>query len=255
MVRVVRGYQLWSAIAACLAAAGVLCAQDSGANSPAALQDTAAKRTAEWNTLTTGLELRLARLLPCDARARTSIDEVIRASDARIMALTSYWNRISADSKTQVEAIRGLLTQEEGNAEYETQDRTGAQLDIEAASAQAAALGPSLRQLPALADPQKNLDALVQDYRTLAAQAQERETSGAQLLVDLRALLKASQERQSAIEEHMKAIGAEAQRWSGYYAARQARAQIECSITNPGAGPAPAAPRPASRPVPQGAKP
>jgi len=77
----------WVTIAACFAGAGSLCAQNAGANSLSALQDAAAKRTAEWNTLTTGLELRLARLLPCDPRVRTSVDEAGRAADARTVAL------------------------------------------------------------------------------------------------------------------------------------------------------------------------
>src|SRR5665213_2087594 len=101
MVRAVRRRLQWFAIAACLAAAVSLCAQDAGANSLPALQDAAAKRTAEWNTLTTGLELRLARLLPCDPRVRTSLEEVAKASDSRRVALTSYWNMVSIQSKAQ----------------------------------------------------------------------------------------------------------------------------------------------------------
>lgn len=260
MVRVVRRRHPWGAIAACLAAAGTLCAQDTNAKSLAALQDAAAKRTAEWNTLTTGLELRLARLLPCDPRVRTSVEEVSRASDVRTAALTSYWNVVSIQSKAQLEAVRGLLAREEGRAGDWLTDRTEAQQEVAVTSAQAAALGANLQQLPALAGPQKSLETIAQTNRTLQAQAQERETSGGQLLDDLRELLRASQARQSAIDEQIKSVSAEGQRWSGYYAARQARAQIECFIINPAAANAPPAARPVPppatvRPVPQGAKP
>jgi hypothetical protein len=90
-------------------------------------------------------------------------------------------------------------------------------------------------------------------YRTLEGQSQQRETSAGQLVDNLRELLKTSQARQTAIEDQMKAISTEGQRWSAYYATRQARAQIECSITNPAAArPLPAPPAP--RPVPQGKK-
>src|ERR1700687_2232983 len=99
----------WGVIAAALALAGALCAPDAPVNSPAALQENAAKRTTEWSTLATGLERRLARLLPCDPRVRTSIEEVSRASDARTVALTSYWTTASIQSKAQIEAIRSLL--------------------------------------------------------------------------------------------------------------------------------------------------
>src|SRR5580698_7574112 len=113
MVPAVRRRFPWIAVAACCAAAVRLCAQDAGANSLAALEDAAAKRTAEWSTLTIGLEPRLVRLLPCDPRVRTAVEEVGRASDNRTVALTSYWNMASMQSKAQVDAIRGLLAHEE----------------------------------------------------------------------------------------------------------------------------------------------
>jgi len=247
----------WVTIAACFAGAGSLCAQNAGANSLSALQDAAAKRTAEWNTLTTSLEVRLARLLPCDARVRTSLDEVARASDTRTVALTNYWNVVSIQSKAQVEAIRGLLAREEGRTEDWAKDKTEAQQELAATTAQAAALKVSLQQLLALANPQKSLESLAETTRTLAGQAQEREASGGLLVDDLRDLLKASQARQSAIDEQLKSVSAEGQRWSAYYAARQARAQIECVIINPAAATAPPAGRPAPpvvRPLPPGTK-
>jgi hypothetical protein len=255
------------AITAGFAAAGALSAQDTAANSLATLQENAAKRTTEWSTLATGLELRMARLLPCDARVRTSVEEVSRASDARTVALTTYWTMVSIKSKAQVEAIRGLLAQEEGRADDWAKDRTDAQTDVAVTNAQAASLGLSLRQLPALANPQKSLEAITQMYRVLEGQTQERETSVGQLSDDLRELSKASQARQSAIEDQIKAIGTEGLRWSGYYAARLERAQIECSIINPAAAavrPAPAPPAaglvpapapPVARPVPAPAPP
>src|SRR5579862_4783440 len=103
MVLVVRLSLRWGAITAGLAAAGALFAQDSTANSLATLQENAAKQTMEWSMLATNLELRVARLLPCDARVRTSVEEVSRASDARTVALTTYWTMVSIKSKTQVE--------------------------------------------------------------------------------------------------------------------------------------------------------
>ena len=199
----------------------------------------------EWNTLAGNLELRLARLLPCDPRVRTSVEEVNRASDARLVALTSYWSAVSITSKVQIAAIQGLLAQEEARAADWPKDRAEAQVDVTATTSQAASLGPGMRQLPALAVPQKNLEAIAQRYQVLEQQAQDRETSMSQLVQDLRDLLKGSQARQAALEDQLKAIATEGQRWSAYYAARQARAQIECSITNAGAAPAPARPPPA----------
>ena len=258
MVPAVRRSLPWFALAACCAAAGALHAQDAGANSLPALQDAAAKRTAEWNTLTLGLELRLARMLPCDPRVRTAVDEVGRAADTRTVALTSYWNMVSLQSKAQVEAIRGLLTLEQQRAEDWATDKTEAEQEVAATSAQAAALKASLQQVPALANPQKSLESLVESNQMLAAQAKERETNGGLLVDELRDLLKASQTRQSAIEGQLKSVSEEGQRWSAYYSARQARAQIECVIINPAAATAPPAARPAPptvRPLPPGTKP
>ena len=239
----------WSRIAVAFAAAGALFAQDSGANSPAALQDSAARRTVEWTTLESNLELRLARLLPCDARVRAAIEEVSRAADARTVARTSYWTSISLRSKAQVETIRGMLAEEEGRAGDWSKDLADAQVDVATTSAQAASLGPSIRQLPALAAPQKNLEAIAQIYRVIEAQSSERANGTGQLAGDLRELLKASQARQATIENQLKAAGAEGQLWSAYYAAREARAQIECSITSPAQAPPRAAP-PAPRKAP-----
>jgi hypothetical protein len=249
----------WLALVACFAAAAALRAQDAGANSLAALQDSAAKRTAEWSSLTTSLEPRLVRLLPCDPRVRTSVEEVAKASDNRTVALTSYWNMVSIQSKAQVEAIRGLLAREEERGEDWSNEKTETEQELAATRAQAAALKASTQPVPALASPQKNLEALAATDQELAAQAQERATYGGLLLADLRELLKEAQARQSAIDEQLKSVSAEGQRWSAYYAARQARAQIECFIINPAAATAPAArpvPPPATvRPLPPVTKP
>jgi hypothetical protein len=220
-------------MAVAFAAAGALSAQDSRTNSPTALQDSAAKRTAEWTTLEANLELRLARLLPCDARVRAAIDEVSRAADARTVARTSYWTTISLRSKAQVEAIRGLLTEEEGRAGDWSKDRADAQVDVATTTAQAASLGPGIRQLPALAAPQKSLEAIAQMYRVLEAQSEERANNMGQLVSDLRELLKAGEARQATIEDQLKTVGTDGQLWSAYYTARQARAEVECSITSP----------------------
>jgi chromosome segregation ATPase len=151
-------------------------------------------------------------------------------------------------SRGQVEAIRGLLASEEARGEEWTKDRTETGPEVAATNAQAAALKAGMQQLPALANPQKSLESLAQINNLLDSQAQERASDGGNLLDDLRDLLKASQARQSAIDDELKAVSEEGQRWSAYYAARQTRAQIECLIINPAAA-APLAARPAPPPA------
>ena len=172
---------------------GIASAQAPAPNSLPALQQSVAQRTAEWNTLATNLEQRVARLLPCDPQARAAIEEAGRASDARIIALTSYWTVASLQSKTQVEAIRGLLAQEEERAGDWVVDASQARADVGFATAQGTSLASSVPQVPALANPQKDLEAIAEQYRSLEKQAQERAAARGRLIDDLRELLNTSQ--------------------------------------------------------------
>lgn len=241
------------AIVAVFALRGTLSAQDAARDSLPALQQTVSQRTSEWNTLASNLEQRIARLLPCDPQARAAIVETGRASDARSIALTSYWTVASIESKSQVEAIRGLLAQEEARVGDGAAEADEAKLDSGLAAAQGASLASGVRQLPALESPQKDQEAIAEQYRVLEKQAQERASNESRLIDDWRELLKASQARQAAIDDRVKTVGAEGQRWSAYYTARQARAQVECYLVNPGAAAA-AAPAAAPRPAHQGKK-
>jgi hypothetical protein len=130
-------------------------------------------------------------------------------------------------------------------------DANQARVDAALAAAQGAALATSVPQIPALANPQKDIEGIGEQYRLLEKQAQERAAAHGRLVDDLRKLLNTSQTRQAAIDERLRTAGVEGQRWSTYYAARQARAQIECSLINPaGAAGQSAVPRP----KPQGKK-
>jgi hypothetical protein len=239
------------AIVAIFAPGGIVSAQVPAPGSLPALQQTVSQRTTEWNTLATNLERRLARLLPCDPQGRAAIDEAGRASDARVIALTSYWTVASVRAKTQVEDIRGLLAQEEDKVGDWAVDANQAKVDVALAAAQAASLATGVPQVPALANPQKDLDAIGEQYRLLEKQAQDRASAHGRLIDDLRELLNTTQTRQVAIDQRLKTVGAEGQSWSAFYAARQARAQAECSLINPAAAPAPIA---VPRPAPQGKK-
>src|ERR1700685_1017693 len=58
----------------------------------AARETLAQKRAAEWETLAKGLEARIVRMLPCDPRVKGAIEEVSRASQARLASLSDYLN-------------------------------------------------------------------------------------------------------------------------------------------------------------------
>ena len=222
-------------------------AQDKSAGLFPSLQQNVEKRTSEWDALANSLEGRIGRLLPCDQRVRGAIDEVSRASEARIVALTEYWLAVSAASKTQTEAVRRLMAQEEASAADRKTDQADAEQEKVAVNAQLTDLGESAKRLPSLAAAQKALEALAQSSARMATLAAERGQTAERLSQELRDLLAATQARQTAIENAMKALAAEGLRWSGYYASREARAQTECTITNPGGAVAPRAPAPGKK--------
>ena len=230
-----------------LAVTGAAWAQEP-ANALTSFQQNAAKRSAEWSTLAANLEQRVARLLPCDPRIRSAVEEVSRASEARIVALTTYWMAVSGKSKNQMDAIRRLMTQEEARKDEWTNDRIEAEQERSAVAEKNGFLAVSANRLPALAGAQQALTATAQAMRQIEMQIQERETTGDQFVGELRDLLTASQAKQSAIEAQLKYISAEGTRWSAYYAARLSRAQTECAVTN--AGPAVSAPRSPARKAP-----
>jgi hypothetical protein len=236
----------------CIFVAVSVVAQDKAAQDKAAglfpsLQQNVEKRTSEWDALANSLEGRIGRLLPCDPRVRSAIDEVSRASEGRIVALTEYWLAVSAASKTQTEAVRRLLAQEEAGSADRKTDQADADQERVAVNAQIKDLGESAKRLPSLAAAQKALDGLAQSSARMATLAAERGQSAERLGQELRDLLAATQARQTAIESAMKALAAEGLRWSGYYSSRAARAQTECTITNPGGGASPRAPAPGKK--------
>lgn len=207
----------------------------------------AEKRAIEWSVLTNNLEQRLSRLLPCDARVRSAIDETNQASEARVASLTAYWQAAAAAAREQTQAVRRLLTQWEAAAAGWKDDSADAGEESAALSERAALLADSARTTPALADAKTALDRMVQASRQSAEQAREREAAAERAVAALRDHGAANQARQAAVENVIKTVAEEGQRWRLYYAARAARGQTECSITQTAAPkPAPAI-RPASK--------
>ena len=209
-------------------------AAEEPASALSSFQQTAARHESEWLTLTTNLEQRLARLLPCDPRIRAAIEETSRASDARVTALTTYWMAVAGKSKNQTEAIRRLFANEEARKGEWSKDRAEADQEHAKVIEQNGFLAIGVGRTPALAEAQKALTAATQSMLKVEAQIQERQTSGEKLAGALREMLTASDARQNAIETQLRSISLEGSRWTVYYAARIARAQTECAITNPG---------------------
>ena len=227
-----------------LAWSGIAAAQTSAPTPLTLLQQEAEKRTLEWTALASGLEVRLVRLLPCDPRVRGAVEEVSWSSEARVAAWNVYWQAVSVKSKDQLEAARKLAVLEDARAAAWGQGRLETEAEHAAIEAQASALTLSTRALPAFANAQRTLGTLTQLERQSATQAQDRDTVNRRLTDEVRDLVTSAEARQKNLDAQLKARDAEASAWRTYYAARTARAQTECTITN-----AAAAPRGESRPA------
>jgi len=226
MARIVR---LW------ILAAAVVVGQDRPSDPLAGLEQRAEEKTKEWDSLAAGLEARLARFLPCDPRVQSAIEEVSRASDARVTAMGIYFEGAIAKAKNQAEGARGILASQGAlEKEWET-ERAEAEQRVAAIEKQASELGQSAKRLASLGDAQKTLDGIAETARQRLAQAGRQLDQAAALGGLLRDLAAAYQARQIGLENEASALAAEGERWGAYYPARLARAQTECAITNQGA--------------------
>jgi DNA repair exonuclease SbcCD ATPase subunit len=213
-----------------LLAASVLFAQQPG-DPLVALQQAAEKKTADWEALAKTLESRVARMLPCDSRVRTSIEDVSHASDARTAALAQYLQAAAAQAHADAQKVAQALATQEGAAHESEVERAEDEQERIAIDAQLADLSESLKRRPQLADAQKSLVAISALIRQRASSAQQQVTQRAALTAALRDLGAAYEARDKAIQAEVAAAGVEEARWKDYYAARIARAQTECAIT------------------------
>jgi hypothetical protein len=204
----------------------------------AALEQTAQKRQTEWESLAKSLTERMARVLPCDPRATAAITEVSRASEARLTALAGYMREASAEAFAETAAAKALLNDEEKHAlELHLQGADAGQ-EQTAVDTQSDALAQSVKQRSALEDSQKLLDRIAALVRQRAAAAEQQAGAADAAVALLRDLVAKFDARDAALRDESAAFEAERARWNGYYTARLARAQTECSITQ--VGPAPA---------------
>jgi hypothetical protein len=201
----------------------------------AALGQTAQKRHAEWEGLAKDMNDRMSRILPCDPRAQAAVTEVSRASEARLGALADYLRAVSAQAFAETAAARNLLSAEEKRAVEARLERADAGQEQTAVDTQSDALAMSVKQRNSLEAPQKLLAQIATMIHQRAAAAEQQAgtaDAGVALLRDLVAKFEA---RDAALREEFAAAETERARWNGYYAARRARAQIECTITQIGA--------------------
>ena len=171
-------------------------------------------------------------MLPCDPRVKSSIEEVGRASEARLAALAQYLRAAAAQAAADATAANRALADQQSNARDLETEHAEAEQERIAVDGQDAGLTDSAKRRPLLGDAQKKLDQIEAAAKQKAASAQDQASQSAALIPVLRDWAAASQARQKAIEAELTSLAAETSRWDEYYAARLARAQTECSLTN-----------------------
>lgn len=218
-------------------------AQDPAAGDLAALDQTAQKRYMEWESKAKTLEERLARILPCDSRSSSAITEVSRLSEARLAALTDYMRAASAKAFAETAAAGVLLSAEEKRAVEAGRERADAGQEQTALDIQSDGLAQSVNQRSSLEEAQKLLEQIAVLIRQRSSEAEQLAGVAERTVPMLRDLVARFEARDAALRDEFAAYEAERTRWSGYYSARQGRAQTECSITQLGAASqSPAAP-------------
>jgi hypothetical protein len=199
------------------------------------LEQTAQKRHAEWEALGKDMNDRMARMLPCDPRALAAVNDVSRASEARLGALADYLRAVSAKAFAETAEARALLNAEEKRAVEASLERADAGQEQTAVDTQSDALAQSVKLRTSLEAPQKVLAQIAAMIHQRAAAMEQQAVAADAAVKLLRDLVTKFEARDAALREEFAASEAERARWNGYYAARRTRAQIECTITQIGA--------------------
>jgi sugar phosphate isomerase/epimerase len=198
-----------------------------------ALRQIADKASADWQVLARGLESKIATLLPCDPKSRAAVEEVSRASDARLSALSAYLKASAAKAKADTEAAKRVLAAQAALSGGWVTGHTEAEEQRAAIETQVSDLKESMRKRGSLAGAEQVLIELANIAKERGAKAEEQTARRESLDSSLGDLVVAYQTRQTALDNESTLLDAEADRWKAYYAARVARAITECAIINP----------------------
>ena len=198
-----------------------------------ALAETARKAAADWETLAKGLEAKVARMLPCDPRVKTTIEEVSRASETHLVSQGQYLQAAAAEAKRDLETARSTLEAEQASAREIEVERAEADQERIAVEGQLADLIESGKKRPSLEDARNKLALIATMIRQRASELEQQTARRTALNSALADVVSALQTRQKAMDAQLAAFSIETSRWAEYYAARLARAQTECAITGP----------------------
>lgn len=187
-----------------------------------------------WMTLSRGLDGKLARLLPCDPAVAPSIQEVSTASQARLSALTAYYQAVAETAATDVIAARSIRDGELSRLNSIPSERTDTEQERSGIASQLRNLTESVRARPVLAAAQRQLTELEAMTRERATLAGKQSADGPGLAEVLNRWIASLERREADAKQLVAATQAEVPLWERYYTARQARARTECTVTGGG---------------------
>lgn len=207
------------------------------ANSLDALRKTAEKASADWEALAKGLEQKISTLLPCDPKSRAAVEEVSRASEARLSALAAYLKGAAAEAKADTDAAKRVLAAQAALSGGWNTERAEADQERTAIEAQVADLKESMRKRGSLAGAEQVLNEIANLVKARGEKAEELAGHKDAIEAMLGNLVVAYHDRQTALEKESALLDAETAKWNSYYSARVSRAITECAIINPAAAP------------------
>jgi chromosome segregation ATPase len=209
----------------------LLCGPAWSQSSLSELEQASAIAYSDWFKLASDLDLRLARMLPCDPAAATTIEETGRASTARIVALTAYAKALAEQVSKDAKMARQIQRSETAYLTSVGTERTDTENERAAIDGQLAKLAESVRKkvsLTAASDELRAIEALVRERANLVTSNASSTEGALKQFEDLALSLEA---REEALRKQIPALEDQRTKWNGYYTARLARARIECSVT------------------------
>ena len=197
----------------------------------ASLRQAADKAAANWDNLAKALEPKIVRLLPCDPSSRAAVEEVSRASDARLITLSAYLKAAAAQAKMETTVAKQVLAEQASIAGGWNTERAEADQERNGIEAQVAELKESMRKRGSLSEAQKVLVEISKMVKDRAAKSDGQAGNRDAISTLLGDMVVAYQDRQTALETEFALLDAESTKWTAYYIARLARATTECTVT------------------------
>jgi septal ring factor EnvC (AmiA/AmiB activator) len=170
-------------------------------------------------------------MLPCDPRIKSSVEEVSKASEARLEALMVYIGSTVSAARGETDNLRRMLSELQNQSADLNSERVQTNLELAAIEKQLADLDISARQRPSLAEPRKLLEDLRAAGQQRASGAPERNQRINSLIATLVLAIPEFTARQAALLDVQARAQSESALWRAYYVARIARADTECSVT------------------------